>query len=173
MRGKSCSMDGLGEQPDSYTGSGFYVPGERHENLPAGGFAGTSRRAFGTPVQSLWADTRAPEYATGGSGMFQGADFGSGNVISMRRRRGMGQDDSDDSSGISSLFSTINNVASTVTDVADTISPGDASSPAAKAAAKAAVPSIFSSKIGGVPVVAVLALLGAGAYFYMSKKKRS
>lgn len=105
--------------------------------------------------------------------MFQGADFGSGNVISMRRRRGMGQDDSDDSSGISSLFSTINNVASTVTDVADTISPGDASSPAAKAAAKTAVPSIFSSKIGGVPVVAVLALLGAGAYFYMSKKKRA
>ena len=113
MRGKACSMDGLGEQPDFVNTSGFYVPGERHENLPAGGFAranyatmgrayyGKRRKAkgMGTPVYSIWQDTRPPEYATGSSGMFQGqpvikqgaramADFGRGNLIAMSSCRG-------------------------------------------------------------------------------------
>ena len=208
MRGKSCSMDGLGEQPSSYTGDGFYVPGERHENLPAGGFAmipgkhrkgmpfrGSQRlpgEGFGTPVYSIWQDTRPPEYATGSSGMFQGpnpkgskmastaqmADFGYGKLAVVRGAkvpRGYGQDDGSDSTS-TSLSDILSQGLSTVSDVAQALGPADAqaSTPAAKAAAAAAKPataSFMSTKIAGVPVVAVLALAGVAAFFVMKKKR--
>src|SRR5581483_1470673 len=57
MRGRHVSMDGLGVP--------FAVPGERHENLPAGGFAGS-------PVRSVDHEPLHFERATGGDGMFAG-----------------------------------------------------------------------------------------------------
>ena len=179
MRGKTCSMDGL---PD-FTPSSFYVPGERHENLPVNMFAGPrmmshAMGSMGTPVQSLWPDNRPAEYATGGSGMFQGADFGSGGgkLIALRGPgarvgRVMGQDDS----GGSSLTDLLSQGLSTASDIAQAVTPGQAAAAATTAAAKPAASastSFMSKKIAGIPMVAVLALaVGAGAFFYMRKKK--
>jgi hypothetical protein len=183
MRGKSVSMDGLGEVPDFDYRSSFYVPGERHENLPAGGFAGEpSYPTMGTPVQTLIPDTRAPEYATGGSGMFQGADFGHGKLIALhgpRRRRNLGQDDSD--SGGTSFMDMLSQGLSTVSDVAQAVGPqqaqaSSAPAPVASAAPRALSPAqggIMSKKIMGLPAVAVIAIVGVGGFFaYKSMKKR-
>lgn len=191
MRGKSCSMDGL---PD-FTPSSFYVPGERHENLPINTFAGQSpyatmaqqpdyatlgRSGMGAPVQTLWADKSPPEYATGGSGMFQGADFGSGHgkLIALRgpgRRIGMGQDaDSGDGSSGTSLSSVLNSatqLASSGAQIAQAISPGQAVNLSSGATAAPAT-SFLNQKIAGIPMVALLAAAaGVGAFFYMRKKK--
>lgn len=182
MRGKSCSMDGL---PD-FTPSSFYVPGERHENLPVNTFAGKTRMTrhagLGTPVQSLWADKRPPEYATGGSGMFQGADFGHGKLIALhgpgRRRGRMGQDDSSGDSSGSSLTDLLSQGLSTASDIAQAVTPGQAAQAAttapsgARPAAAAAGSGFMSKKVAGIPMVAILVLAaGAGAFFYMRKKK--
>lgn len=183
MRGKSCSMDGI---PDFSERSTFYVPGERHENLPAGGFAGSddypSYATMGTPVQTLIPDTREPEYATGGSGMFQGADFGHGKLIALHgpRRRSLGQDDSSPS-----FMDMLSQGLSTVSDVAQAIGPAQAQA-AAPAASPSAAPSavarafspskggIMSKKIAGLPAVAVIAIAMVGGYFVYKKvsKKR-
>ncbi len=182
MRGKSCSMDGLGEVPDFDARSSFYVPGERHENLPAGGFAGP--RSMGTPVYSIRADDRAPEYATGGSGMFQGqADFGHGKLIATTHaRRGYGQEDDseDDSPG---FFDMLSQGLSTVSDVASALGPAQAQAstqvaPSYASRITSSAPAkmasgIMSKKIAGVPVVAVVALAGVAAFFLIKKKRRA
>lgn len=189
MRGKSVSMDGI---PD-FTPSTFYVPGERHENLPAGGFAGHTpyatmgrHRGMGTPVQTLIPDNRLPEYATGGSGMFQGADFGHGKLIALHgpRRRHMGQDDSGVPSWLSDITGGISDVASTVSDVRDAVGPQasvQASAPVAASAPSAvsrllspSAGGIMSKKIMGLPAIAVLAIAGAAGFFLYKKmgKKR-
>lgn len=179
MRGKSCSLDGLPDFPPPP--SGFYVPGERHENLPAGGFArapfATMGRApfatMGTPVYSIWADTAPPEYATGGSGMFQGADFGHGKLIAMhgRRRGGYGQTASATSTSASttSAASLLSAALNTATSVAQAVTPAQAA--AAAVAPKPATTSFLSTKIAGIPMFAVLAALGAGVFIVGKKKK--
>jgi hypothetical protein len=84
---KNKSMDGLysderGQQVASTRALGypFYVPGERHENLPGGGFAG-KRGMHGTPNYSIRYEPTRFEFATGSDGQFgraEHADFGHG-----------------------------------------------------------------------------------------------
>jgi hypothetical protein len=182
MRGKTHSMDGV---PD-YTPSSFYVPGERHENLPVTSFAGlgaprSARKGMGTPVQTLLPDTRGPEYATGGSGMFQGADFGHGKLIALHgpRGRAMGQSWDDIMSAIHSGSSAIQDVTQTVQQITGGGQAPQASAPApVPQAAPVASPvsaakgGFLSKKVMGVPVVAVIALGGVGAFFLVKALKK-
>lgn len=191
MRGKSCSMDGLGEQPNFSENSGFYVPGERHENLPAGGFAqippyasmaqvppyatmgrkGKPPKGMGTPVYSIWSDQRAPEYATGGSGMFQGkrqmADFGHGSLIaSSRSMRGMGQSATSTSSGTSTADILAQAIQSGGQVAAAALTPA-----AVKPAAAAPVASTGILGMSTTTLLVVAAALGGGAWFFLKKKR--
>jgi hypothetical protein len=207
MRGKAGSMDGvLGQEsaaqaaqdfpansqpqadfdtPIDWNPSSFYVPGERHENLPINTFAGHRKllRSLGAPVQTLIPDQRPAEYATGGSGMFQGADFGHGKLIALHgpgrgmrgvsfTRNAMGQDDSsDDSSSNPNLLSQF---LTTTGDVAQALSPVQTAQAATAPKPAVAAPStgFMSKKVAGIPMVAVLlAVAGAGAFYYMRKKK--
>jgi hypothetical protein len=135
---------------------------------------------MGAPVQTLLPDRRPAEYATGGSGMFQGADFGHGKLIALhgpRRRRHMGQTASGTSASGTSASGTsaadiLSQALQTTQAVAQAVTPAQAAAAKAAAPAAAAKPGLMSQKIAGIPVVVlILAAAGAGAYFYMKKKR--
>jgi hypothetical protein len=199
MRGSSCTLEGMGDGPEDYTDMGpFYVPGERHENLPVNQFAGPRishvPKGMGTPVQTLWPDTSPPEYATGGSGMFQGerklkmsrqmADFGYGRLVvspgahapmasGYSRKRGvhgvdftMGQAASTTASTPASSTSVLDVIQSGLTSAGQAAT---ALAPKPAAAPAAVATSFLTQKIAGIPLIAIIAVGAIGGFFAYKK----
>lgn len=192
MRGKRISMDGLYEDGErgiriaSTRALGaynpFYVAGERHENLPAGGFAGT-------PCQTVIRQPMEWEFATGSSGQFgkQASRKGRGMkgqsmVKSGATMVGMGFDWSDLQDTISSVSDTVSDASDIYSSVQSAISPQQQQQTApppptvitqyVPAPLQNAAKSIMSYKIGGVPAVVIGAVAIAGLFIYTQARRK-
>jgi len=176
-------------------GQGFYVAGERHENLPAGGFAGLGQPwsnmrdmssnsgppgFSGTPVQSMWFVKQPFERTNAGDGQFGRmksmsygyADFGHGHGAT---RVGMGQCASACAAAAPapSTLSCILSTAQSAANVASCVAALIPCKTAAAAAAKPATTSPFAfltTAYLGLPLVVWAALPVAG-YFVGKKAK--
>lgn len=172
---KNKSMDGLysddRDQQIASTralGYPFYVPGERHENLPAGGFAGRRKGMRGTPDQSVRFENMRFEHATGSDGQFGHADFGHG---ANGTQAGMGDFISDMQSRVQQAQTYAQEGQALYQTGQAMLATPSAPAPVSTSAVSPLTSSpIFTTKVAGIPVV-VLVAAALGIYFVYKKMK--
>lgn len=189
---KKCSMDGIYSDEDRklrvastrVLGYPIYAPGERHENLPAGGFAGT-------PCQSVRFEDPSFERATGSDGQFgrkearmlramRGADFGHDGCGSTYA--GLGDFLTDLQSYATQAqnlvqqgqgaVATAQGIYSTIQQAANQSAPPAPAPVAPPSAVSQTIKKVGSVKFMGIPVVVLVALAAGAAFVYIQARKK-